>query len=193
MLGTTHMAWAPVFTLGLADACDFISLRLDHVEFLNPGVVAVVAVTSVYTSHGRWFSPDMDQRWAPGRPRQNYNWRFHRGITHRVWFASMLTLLFGILPMVVLQRIGVPRYLCYSVLGPMAGWWSHLSGDMIYGRIKIMGSPIGLGWQTGGLSETGRRKGGKRWLPTNPAERVCTALLIPLVACQVALAVASVR
>jgi hypothetical protein len=96
--------------------------------------------------------------------------------------------------MVVLLKLGLPAALATVALAPVAGWWSHLAGDMIYGRIKILGQPVGLGWETGGLSETGKRSGQPRGylLPVNPAEKLFLGLSVALMLGQLVMAVASV-
>lgn len=192
MMGKTHRIYSTVFWLGTTGAVNGIAIETGHDPIFNIVVVAIGVFMARPFSSGKFLSPDMDQRWAPGPPRNHYDWRFHRGWTHRVWFATLLTVLFSILPMVACQRVGMSSGIYVALLAPVAGWWSHLSGDMIYGRIKILGSPVGLGWHTGGLSETGRpTNGGKRWLPTNPAERVLSGLAVVLVVAQLILTISA--
>lgn len=194
MMAGTHRAYSDVFWLGTTGAVNSVILLSGHSHYVSIIAVGSGAFLAKPFSSGNHLSPDMDHRWAPGPPRNHYDWRFHRGWTHRLWFASVLLLLFGILPMVALLRIGVPIGIAVTALAPVAGWWSHLSGDMIYGRILILGTPVGLGWRTGGLSETGRPVGGgKRWLPTNPAERVFYGCTWALILLHLVLAVAFVQ
>jgi hypothetical protein len=211
MLRKTHEALAPAWWIGCATVADFVayeaSQRLgDPVLLIGPVAVAAGAFLAIPTSAGK-NSPDMDHRWAPGPPRDNYNWRFHRGWTHRVWFATVLTIVSAIVYTgVVIATGGIhainplidPRP---AIFAPVGGWWSHLAGDCIYGRI-LFGIPcrryngrggyrwswwhyrIGLGWETGGLSETGRSKTsgvirifGFRLIPADPASKVCLSLV----------------
>lgn len=187
MMGPTHRAFSGAFWLGSTLVLDYAVVRTGHSAPVHP--VAVLGGTFI----APWFSaghlrtrvpglsPDLDHMWAPGPPARDYDWRRHRGFTHRVWFASLLSLVFAFLPaLAVSRRIADPLLLTILVpliCAPVNGWWSHLFGDMIYGRIKVgwyfprLGRfwtwNIGLGWETGGLSE----KGG-RWL-RDPAAKAC--------------------
>lgn len=202
MMGVTHQAFSGTWWLG-------ISLALEPAYRMAgaPAGAALAVSLAGYPlaplmSRGKT-SPDVDHLFWPGPPRaepsdrgrhqHRYYWRGHRGVTHRVWFASLITVLLGLLPVLVLLKVGVPGYVVPLALAPVAGWWSHLAGDMIYGRIRIAGRAVGLGWETGGLSETGRRRGGTGWLirqvvPVDPASKVCVALSAALIALHLVLA-----
>jgi membrane-bound metal-dependent hydrolase YbcI (DUF457 family) len=173
----THRAFSGVFWLGITLAVNELGARAGAQDWLiHPAVIVAGVVIAPWFSAGRWLSPDIDHRWAPGPPRQNYHWRYHRGFTHRVWFASVLTLVFGLVPFMGLLGAGLPAALATVAFAPVNGWWSHLAGDMIYGRIKILGAARGLGWRTGGLSETGRPSTGGSALIVDPASKVCLGL-----------------
>ena len=175
MMGKTHQAFSGVFWLGTTLAVNQVAQRAGYDAPFHPAVVVAGVFIAPVFSSGRWLSPDMDHRWAPGPPRGNYNWRYHRGFTHRLWFAFMLTGLFGILPFSFLLGAGFPTGFAIAVFVPINGWWSHLAGDMIYGRILILGTAYGLGWTTGGLSESGGS------LIRDPASKVCAVLAAALV------------
>lgn len=195
MLADTHRAWAVAWWLGGTLALDATTAALGRAPAIHPGaVIAGVFVAPVFSA-GRWLSPDMDHRWWPGPPRHGYYWRGHRGVTHRPWFASVLTLVFGVVPYVVVLRAGVAAPVAAVVLAPVAGWWSHLSGDMIYGRLPVWGLAVrwrtvdgvwrrrvvwwryvvGLGWKTGGVLE----RGGRWW--RDPAVGVFSVVSVVLV------------
>lgn len=203
MMGATHRAFSGTFWLAGTLGLEIVYRRAGA----PPGAATAVALAGYplapLMSSGRT-SPDVDHLIWPGPPRydpvdkskypRRYYWRGHRGITHRVWFALAVTLPFGVLPALVLHRLGVPWWAVPLALAPVAGWWSHLAGDMIYGRIRIAGRAYGLGWTTGGMSETGRRKGATPWLtrqlvPVDPASKVFVAMSAGLALAHVAYAV----
>jgi hypothetical protein len=199
MMKRTHQAFAGVFWLSGTLAADFVSVHLGHGEVVSAGMVALGWPLAVPLSAGR-NSPDMDQMWWPGPPRcepgsqRRYYWRGHRGLTHRVWFACVVTVALLAVPLLVASRIGpLSWWLAELQLALISGWWSHLAGDMIYGRIRIAGRARGLGWRTGGLSETGTREhGGHRWV-IDPAAKVCAGLCAALVVAHVLLLSAAIR
>lgn len=166
MLKTTHEPFAGLCWLGGTLAADWLAIRAGYGMPVHPAAVIAGYFIAPCFAAGK-NSPDVDRLWAPGPPRRNYHWRFHRGITHRVWLASLLTALSLAFQGWVVSHTGpVPLSLLSVLQAPLAGWWSHLLGDMIYGRIKILGVPVGLGWETGGISERGGR-----WF-RDPAARV---------------------
>lgn len=205
MMRKTHRAFSGVFWLGTTFAINWLGHRAGAQSWIvHPAVIVAGVFIVPWFSAGRWASPDIDHRWAPGPPRQNYDWRFHRGFTHRVWFASVLTVVCGLLPFLVLLRAGMPGSIACLAFSPVNGWWSHLAGDMIYGRIKVgylvcdryrvggffthsytyrwrwIQHNVGLGWRTGGLSETGRPSTGGSALIVDPASKVCVGLATAL-------------
>lgn len=182
MMRKTHRAFAGAFWLGSTLAVDALALRSGHSAPFSPVVVATGLLTAPMFSSGK-SSPDVDHVWAPGPPQKNYDWKGHRGFTHRVWFASFLTLLTGVLPYCFLLSTGLPPGIASGIFAPVIGWWSHLAGDMIFGRILIAGTKCGLGWETNGLAE----KGGKLW--RDPAAKVSVYLSAGLIAAHLALLV----
>lgn len=141
-------------------------------------------------------SPDIDHQFWPGPPRagadgRRYTLWGHRGITHRYWFASLLTVPLGLLPVLVLAHRGVPWFWWPLALAPISGWWSHLAGDQIYGRLRVLGRARGLGWTTDGALETGKRKNGKARLIADPAAKVCAVLSSALVVFHLVLALST--
>jgi hypothetical protein len=202
MLADTHRAWAVAWWLGETLTIDAAAVALDRAPAVHPAVVLAGAAIAPVFSAGRWLSPDMDHRWWPGPPRHGYQWRGHRGITHRPWLATVVTLVFGVVPYLIAVRAGVPTPVAPLAFSPAAGWWSHLSGDMIYGRLPVhlprlawrMDEAgrwhrrwvwwryiVGLGWKTGGVLE----RGGRWW--RDPAAGVCGALSVVLVGAHLAL------
>jgi len=187
-MGKTHRAFSGVFWLGTCLAVNWVGRELGAQDWvINPGVILAGFFIAPWFSAGRYCSPDIDHRWAPGPPRNHYDWRYHRGFTHRVWFASTLTMLAGLFPFMALLGNGVPAGTALLAFAPVNGWWSHLAGDMIYGRILILGRARGLGWRTGGLSETGRPSSGGSALILDPAAKVCAGLAAALAGLHLAL------
>jgi hypothetical protein len=209
MMRKTHRAFAVVFWLGSTLTVDALAVKSGHEAPFSPAVVAAGPLLAMPFSAGApkltkkfGLSPDMDQMWAPGPPRNHYDWRYHRGFTHRVWFASLLSLLFGIAPFLALCRQGLPIGVASLALAPANGWWSHLAGDCIYGRIKFgiwtkawdsesrrtvwrwWHWNIGLGWKTGGASESGGK------FLRDPAAKVCIGLSVALTAAHLVFLVA---
>lgn len=194
MMRKTHRAFAGAFWLGSTLLVDGLALKSGHEAPISPAVVAVGLFVAPLYSSGK-SSPDMDHQWAPGPPRNHYDWRYHRGFTHRIWFASVLTVLIGILPFLALTVHGVPPAYASIVFAPVNGWWSHLFGDMIFGRIKVgvwsfrLGRfwhwNVGLGWTTNGVAE----KGGSLW--RDPAAKVSAGASVGLIAAHLALLVSA--
>jgi hypothetical protein len=176
MLKKTHEAFSGVFWLGGTLGINIAALRMGYSEMpIHPAVAIAGTILAAPFSAGK-NSPDIDQIWWPGPPRRNYQWNGHRGITHRIWFASLISSPFLILAYVYWQST-LPALMLPILFALPAGWWSHLFGDMIYGRILICGHPFGLGWETGGLTEIGRRKhGGPRYV-IDPAAKVCRVIV----------------
>jgi len=190
----THRAFAGAFWLGSTLALDGLALKSGHDVPVSPVVVAAGVFVAPLFSSGI-MSPDMDHQWAPGPPRNHYDWRFHRGFTHRVWFATVLTMVCGLIPFMGLLHAGLSASVGTLAFAPVNGWWSHLFGDMIFGRIKFgvwsfrLGRfwhwNVGLGWTTNGLAE----KGGALW--RDPAAKVSVAASGVLVAGHLALLVSA--
>lgn len=189
MMKRTHKAWAVPFWLGTTLGVNALAASRGYELPVHPAVIVVGAYIAPRFSSGI-LSPDMDHRWAPGPPAHNYDWRYHRGFTHRFWFAFLVIApLFGVLPFLCVLRAGIPLEFATVTLAPVAGWFSHLFGDMIYGRLKVgiwsfrlrrfWTWNVGLGWETGGLSETGRSRTGGEWrwrgkgiVPADPAAKL---------------------
>jgi len=172
-----HRAFSATYWLGIT-----AGLNVAHPGLIAAPAVIVGVVLAWPMSAGRYCSPDIDHRWAPGPPRNHYDWRYHRGWTHRYWFACVVFLCAGAVPFSVLLRQGVPAEAASAIFGLPAGWWSHLAGDQIYGRLKVLGRARGLGWKTGGVAESG----GRFW--RDPAAQVFTVASGLLVVAHLALA-----
>jgi hypothetical protein len=109
----------------------------------------------------------------------------------------LLSVVFGLLPFLVLLRLGLSPAFASVAFSPINGWWSHLFGDMIFGRIKFglwsfkLGRfwhwNVGLGWTTNGLAE----KGGSLW--RDPAAKVSVAMSAGLVIAHLALLATSLQ
>lgn len=179
MMKRTHRSYAIAFTLGTTLGVNVLLSAAGSGFIAHPAAVGLSAVGAQFFSSGN-LSPDMDHVWAPGPPRKGYHWAGHRGFTHRVWFASLLSLLWGVPGAFVVSRVSQDDPAVFASLWalwsfPLFGWWSHISGDMIYGRLPVLGRARGLGWTTGGIAETGRgRDGAKLWFGLrDPASKVC--------------------
>lgn len=183
MLKRTHEAFAGVCWLGGTLGINLVAYKTGNDAPVNAFVALTGTLLAIPFSAGK-NSPDIDHMWWPGFPKKGYPWNSHRGITHRFWFATLIiTPPFLILAYVGHRLLGFPIWVIPLFFALPAGWWSHLFGDMIYGRLRVCGRPFGLGWTTGGMSETGKRKyGGKRYV-IDPAAKFCTALTIVLAAC----------
>ena len=192
-MGVTHRWFGAGFWLAGTVALDAAAGVAGADPVVHPVVAVVAAPLAASFADGR-NSPDVDQLWAKGPPRRGYHWRGHRGWTHRPWFAVVLTAVTALLAWRLAGQ-GVDPDALPVVFAPVAGWWSHLLGDMIYGRILVFGEPVGLGWETGGLSERGRtsrRRGrsGRQLLPFAPATALFAALAVLLAGANLALAAA---
>jgi membrane-bound metal-dependent hydrolase YbcI (DUF457 family) len=193
MMRKTHRAFAGAFWLGSSLVVDATAVRLGHPAPFTPVVVIAGLFIAPVFSAGKptldkrfGVSPDIDHIWAPGPPRKNYDWKGHRGFTHRIWFAFLVSLLTGILPFLALIRSGTPAAMAVTVFAVPNGWWSHLVGDMIFGRIKMGVWSFRLGrfwtWNVGlGLATGDRAEEGGRLL-RDPAAKLSVALSVALVA-----------
>jgi hypothetical protein len=150
---------------------------------------------------GDW-SPDSDLTWLS---RLGHRQATHRPDTTAVSLTALTALVW--IPLALTLPLGI-HWLAWA---PVTGWWSHLIGDAIFGRIPcgralgralrpILGQHIvrqdptgrqaywvGLGWDTDGILERGKRKDGTRALPFAPttgALRGATGLLAIAVAAQ---------
>jgi hypothetical protein len=163
MLKRTHEAFSGTFWQGGCLCLNMASLAVSSKPLVNLGAIITGTLVTIPFSAGK-NSPDCDQLIWPGPPRKGYYWKGHRGITHRVWFAFVVITM-PFIAIAVWIAAFLPAMILPLLFALPAGWWSHLMGDMIYGRILICGRPYGLGWTTGGLTETGKRKnGGKRYI-----------------------------
>lgn len=162
-----HRAWSLIFWTGTALSVDLLAVRTGHALPVAPAAFLVGPALAAPFSAGRprldrkfGLSPDIDQIWAPGMPRNNYEWTGHRGFTHRIWFACVLSFFCAVLPSLWAMDRTDPKswsLIVPLICSPMNGWWSHLAGDMIYGRLKVgvyswkLGRfwtwNIGLGWK----------------------------------------------
>lgn len=138
MIGSTHRVWAVTCWTALGPA-----LVAREPLPLALGVAAAVACSAGPTS------PDVDIVWSPGQGGTGA-WNRHRGWTHRIWTALVLTLT-G-----VAAAAGAPAW--PIVVGALVGWWSHLAGDAVFGRIRVAGRLVGVGLPCGGAAETVARR-----------------------------------
>lgn len=148
-MGPTHIVWGVSTWLAAAAPVVVVSPTAAF------PILVAAALFVPATSAGPG-SPDVDRLWAPGREGL-HRWDRHRGFTHRVWFASGLTVLAGA------AVVAAPTYWMFPVAAAW-GWWSHLSGDMIYGRLKVRGRLRGLGLRVGDLKAAERVKSRAPWL-----------------------------
>lgn len=202
MMKRTHRSYAIAFTLGTTLGLNVLTTAAGSGFVAHPAAVGLAAFGSQFFSSGN-LSPDVDHSWAPGPPRRrklpngkivSYHWSGHRGWTHRLWFAAVFGLVWGLPGVLFVSRVsesdpGIFASLWIVWAFPIFGWVSHISGDMIYGRLPIFGRVRGLGWETGGLAETGRnRKGAKLWFGLrDPASKVCLIVAAALAFAHVAL------
>jgi membrane-bound metal-dependent hydrolase YbcI (DUF457 family) len=175
MMRKGHKWFAPIPLLaGTAVANGILIWR--GFETLAPSLVACATAPLAKPFSAGRNSPDIDHLWAPGPPR-NYHWKGHRGITHRVWFACLLTTIWTLAFMLPYWRYDWPGWTLWLLpvwLVPMSGWWSHLFGDMLFGRLPVhyprrrwarrvdgtwgkrwvmWSVNVGTGWKTGGERE----------------------------------------
>ena len=174
MMKRTHEAFSGVWWLGGCLAVNEAAIQLSYHPPVHPLIAATGLVLCVPFSAGK-NSPDIDHMWAPGPPSPNYDWKRHRGITHRFWFGLWVINVFVLyLPLAFAYYINMWVWLVPLIFALPSGWWSHLFGDMIYGKLLILGVRVGLGWTTNGPLE----KGGKYFI--DPAAKVCGFLTIIL-------------
>jgi hypothetical protein len=130
-MGPTHTVWAASTWASIVQV-----LPVDRPAWLLIGVLPAMACSAGV------LSPDVDRVWAPGREGLHH-WRWHRGFTHRVWFASALTVL------ALAVAVVAPVEARPAVAGAVWGWYSHLIGDAWFGRIKVGGRLVGVGLRVG--------------------------------------------
>jgi len=158
----------------------------------NPGVALAGALIAPVFAAGRW-SPDADQTWLAHLG--------HRRSTHRPDTTAVALTVVSLAVWAPLAVV-LPWGLHLLALAPVTGWWSHLVGDSIFGRIpcgQALGSLlrsilgwhicpldptgrywcwIGLGWETNGAAERGHTRWGR--LPFAPATSVLRGVTVLL-------------
>lgn len=122
MMAPTHRqlgaTWWLVLTVGANHAGAHI----------HPATALAGAVVAARCSYGRW-SPDADTTWLAGLG--------HRQATHRPGTAGWLTVVTLTVWLAVWLAAGPPTPILDILWAPVTGWWSHLLGDAIFGRIPV--------------------------------------------------------
>ena len=186
-MAVTHRPMASAWWLGGVLAANLLGAGVD------PLVAAAGAVVAPVFGAGR-LSPDADVTWLRRLG--------HRQATHRpdttATVLTVITLVAWIPALVYL-----PGDAAWLVWAPITGWWSHLVGDSIFGRIPVgarLGRVlaavlpehlirrgggrqaywVGLGWDTDGPIERGKLYVSKlprwaRWATRKP-ERTAAGL-----------------
>jgi hypothetical protein len=149
-MGSTHFLFGTTAGLGVAAWQGWPAWQ-----------TGVAVVLSSAVAGGR-FSPDLDQSWiwrkvdkvAPDESLGHGGPMRHRGLTHWWGLPAILVVALPFLP-------EASRWLMMALL---AGWCSHLLGDVVFGkrsRNRGPGIPLapwwwhkGLGLDTGGTAET---------------------------------------
>jgi hypothetical protein len=177
MMGPTHKAFGAVWWLTGVAAANLTGADINPVVALTGAAVAPVFAA------GRW-SPDADQTWLSHLG--------HRRATHRPDTTAVALTIVSLAVWAPLA-LALPAGIHLLALAPVAGWWSHLIGDAVFGRIPCgpaLGRPlrrvlgrrvcprdptgrywcwVGLGWDTNGVLERGKRPDGQRVLSFAPA------------------------
>lgn len=131
--------------------------------------VAVCGALGTITSAGT-LSPDVDQRrgWrladslAPDELLGNRGPMQHRGITHW-WGVAAVATAAWLTMLLPLADGGRGSLLAHGIGALLAGWWSHLFGDLVFGKADVRtgrgpGIPMLPWWGHVGLSlDTGGR------------------------------------
>lgn len=162
MMGPSHRRLGAAWWLGGVLAANTVGAGIHPLIAFGGAAVAPVFAA------GRW-SPDADVTWLAHLG--------HRRATHRpdTTAAALTVITFVVwVPLAFLAPAG----LAWLVWAPVAGWWSHLVGDAMFGRIpvgpavgavlaRILPSGlvrrgggygpywVGVGWDTDGLLERG--------------------------------------
>jgi hypothetical protein len=133
MMAPTHREMASSWWLGGVLLVEALGADV------HPAVALTGAVIARRFGYGR-FSPDADTSWLSHLG--------HRQVTHRPGTAATLTavtcLAWAVLAVAVPVRYGV---LLPLVWAPVTGWWSHLVGDAVFGRIPLGAGVGGLLWR----------------------------------------------
>lgn len=166
MMGDTHRWLAGTWWLGGVLAANSAGAGI------RPSVALAGAVIAHVFGAGR-LSPDADLTWL-----QHLG---HRQATHRpdTTAVYLTAATMAVWVAVLLFAPAESRPLHWLVWAPVTGWWSHLAGDMVYGRcpvgrrsggrlVRVLPARLirrGGGWQawwigvgldTDGLSERGK-------------------------------------
>ena len=175
MMGQTHRPMGSAWWLGGIAAANLAGAGINPVVALTGAAIAPVFAA------GR-LSPDADLTWLRHLG--------HRRLTHRPDTTAVALTAVSLAAWVPLALV-LPFHLHLLLLAPVTGWWSHLVGDAIFGRIpcgRVLGAVLrqflgrhicpldptgryycwfGLGWDTDGALERGHTRWGN--LPFAPA------------------------
>jgi hypothetical protein len=169
MMAPTHRPLGSAWWLAGALAVDAVAAPFGASP-VNPLVAVLGAAIAPVFAAGRW-SPDADTTWLS---RLGHRQATHRPDTTAVALTAATAVLW------VPAAIVLPFGLAALAWAPVAGWWSHLAGDFLFGRIPfgpaagaamarvvpsgwVRHTPggrqaywIGVGWDTDGLLERGK-------------------------------------
>ncbi len=153
VMGPTHRALGAVFGVGYG-----VSMGLPVAGVVGCGVLGTLTAAGVA-------SPDVDQRWGwrladtltPDELLGGHGPMQHRGITHWWGVALVATAawLTALLPLA--GDGGRGSLLAHAAGALLAGWWSHLVGDLVFGKADVRtgrgpGIPMMPWWGHVGLS-----------------------------------------
>ena len=144
MMGKTHVEMGSACWLGAVLAANLMGADV------NPLIAgAGVAVAPAFAAGP--FSPDADVTWL--------SFLGHRKATHRPDTTALVLTLITLVAWLALAP-QMPFGTDALIWAPVAGWWSHLAGDMIFGGLPISKRIVAKGWigwrlDTDGLIERG--------------------------------------
>jgi len=153
VMGGAHRGLGAVFGLGYG-----IAAGLPAAGVVGCGVLGTLSAAGP-------LSPDVDQhpawrradRWTPDEALGHGGPMQHRGITHWWGLALLFTCAWWFLLVPFTGDGGRGSLIGHGAGALLAGWWSHLTGDAVFGRADVRsgrgpGIPILPWWGHAGIS-----------------------------------------
>jgi hypothetical protein len=134
-MGSTHRSLGALFGLGYGAAAS-----LPFAGVLGCGLLGTLTASGPA-------SPDLDQhrwwrradRWTPDEWLGHHGPMQHRGLTHWWGLAAAAVLGWALALLPLAGTGGRGDLFAHGTAALLAGWWSHLVGDLVFGKADVRG------------------------------------------------------